>query len=133
MRSELDGAVGRMSAHVGELFFFADIDIEIVFFVREADNHTLVDRDARRNEELATGLGGVEGVSGGGARFEGDKGAVSFGFIFSVGGAVATGEIRHNNSAFGGGHEMIAKADEGGSRDFVGEAGVASWSERLRL
>ena len=46
---ELDGAVGGVSTHVGELFFSTDVDVEVFFFVGEADNHALVDWDLRRD------------------------------------------------------------------------------------
>ena len=72
VRGELDSAVGGVGAHVGQLLFFADVDVEIFLFVAEANDHALVNWDTGRNEEDAAGLGGVKGIGGRGAGLEGD-------------------------------------------------------------
>lgn len=120
--SKLDGTVGSVSAHISELLFAADVDVEVVFFVTEADNHSLVDIGLGRNVESAARLGGVEGVGGRGASLKADESTVAFGFILGVGGLVAVGDTGHNDRATGGGEEAIAQADEGGGGDFIGEA-----------
>ena len=129
--SELNGAVGGVGAHIGELFLLTNVDIKVFFFVAEADDHTLVNGDAGRDEESAAGLGSVQGVGGGGASFKGDEGAVALGVIAAGDGLVAVGERGHNGGAAGGGEELVAEADEGSGGDLVDEAGAAGGGELL--
>lgn len=130
---ELDGAVGGVGAHICKLLFAADVIVEVVLFIRKTDNHTFIDIDARGDEENATSLSGVEGVSGGGAGLRGDQSTITFGLIFSSDGLIAGGDTRHDYRALGGGQEMIAQADQGGSGDFISEARGAGGGHILRL
>jgi hypothetical protein len=64
-RRELDAVVRRGGAHVGELLFLGDVDVEVVVAAILADDLALVDRLARPHEHRAARLQIVDGIARG--------------------------------------------------------------------
>ena len=67
---ELNGAIRSVRTHVRELFFTTNININVIFLVTKADNHTLIDSGLWRNIKRTASLGGVEGISSRSAGFK---------------------------------------------------------------
>src|ERR1035438_8868592 len=111
-RHQADAFVGGGSAHVGELLFLDDVDVEIGIAGIFADDHAFVDLGSGGNENLAAFLEVEDGVAGGSTRTVGNQGAGGPRGNFALPLDVAVEERVHDGGAARVGEDFAAQADQ---------------------
>src|SRR5712692_410145 len=118
-RGELDALVGRRGAHVGELLFLGDVDVEVVVAAVLAGDHALVDLFTRAQEHHAARLEVVDRVARRAARAVGDEGAALTVGDIALPLVPAVEEVVEQTSAASIGEELGAIADQSAGRNAV--------------
>src|ERR1035438_4287970 len=111
-RHQADAFVGGGSAHVGELLFLDDVDVEIGIAGVFADDHAFVDLGSGRDENLAAFLEVEDGVAGGSSGTVRHQGAGGARGNFALPLDVAVEERVHDGSAARIGEDFAAQADQ---------------------
>src|SRR5437660_8623936 len=102
---------------IGEVFFFADIDTDILRPGIESYDLTGVDSYSRSDEEIATTLSGEKAIHHSGARLMGDERTVFSGVATSWIGSVFQERCVDSPQPVRVGNELTAKSEEIFGRD----------------
>ena len=108
---------GASAAEVGEVFFLAGVDWEVIGAGVFADDHACVDVVAWGDEEFAADAAGFEAVACADAGFHADEGAAGAGGDGAGPWAVFLEEVAHDPVTAGHVHEFEFEADEASGGD----------------
>ena len=119
------------------MLLLTDVDGDILGLGADADDHSLIDGNARADEETASLLCRVESVGDGLARLERDQRTLVTGDDLTLPRLVAVEYVVHNTVAVGVGEELGAVAHQsarGNAELDMGDAAVAgAHVDQLRL
>ena len=116
-RDQADGFVGGRSAHVGQLLFLDDVDVEVGIAGVLADDHAFVDFRAGRDENLAALLEVEDRVAGGLAGAVGHQRAGGPRRDVALPLDVAVEQRVHDGGAARVGEDFAAQADQAARRN----------------